>query len=338
MRTWFQFLNASKDEATVTIFDEIGYWGMSAKAFIDELNKIEAKVLNVEINSIGGSVFDGIAIYNALKMSGKTINVKVMGVAASIASVIAMAGNKIIMPANAYMMVHSPMSGVFGNAEEMRDMADVLDKIEKSLLATYVKRTGKPEADIKAMLAKDTWLTAAECKDMGFADEVVDAVEASAKFELDRLPENVQKVFKSAAPAPTSAPTPAPTAAPAPAEAAKPIAEQITALAKAAGFTAHGGAWAVKFTKVEDAQARIAEAVEIKALCVAVNKTDLADGYIKAGKTSAEARTEIANKMADGDQHIDTTRNAGGAPPRNGPKAVTTASVWAAHNKQTKGV
>jgi hypothetical protein len=160
-----------------------------------------------------------------------------MGVAASIASVILMAADKITMPENAFVMVHAPSGGVFGNASDMREMADVLDKISASLVATYVKRTGKTEDEVKAMLATDTWMTAAEAKAAGFADEVLDAVELTAKWDMadDRIPEAQRAAFKAVAkPAPVVAVVP-------PAKPAVPVAEQIAALAKEAGFEAHGG-------------------------------------------------------------------------------------------------
>lgn len=109
MRPCFKFVAATADQPSVlSIYDEIGFWGVQAKDFISDLAKVSSKVLNVEINSPGGDVFAGLAIYNALKGSGKEIVVKVMGVAASAASLIAMAGDKIIMPKNTFMMIHNP--------------------------------------------------------------------------------------------------------------------------------------------------------------------------------------------------------------------------------------
>lgn len=344
MRTWFNIQNAaSEDEATVSIYDEIGMWGITAADFNREFKAITGKIVNVEINSPGGSVFDGIAIYNMLIASGKTINMKVMGVAASIASLILMAGNKIVMPANAMVLVHSPKGGMFGTAEEMRDMADVLDKVKASLVGVYMKRTGKTEEEVTALLAKDTWMTAAEAKAAGFADEVIDAVDAKALFDLERIPEPVRAVFKAAAQSePTAEEIAAATAAQhgggsggAP---AVPMADQIVAAAKDAGFEAHAPLWAMTFSKLEDVMARIAVAREIKALCGAVKHADKADGYIAAGKTMAEVHIALTNAIAATDQHIDTSRKNSNQPAQQGPSAVTTAGIWAARNKQLTGV
>jgi ATP-dependent Clp endopeptidase proteolytic subunit ClpP len=328
-RSWFEIKNAAADDvATVTIFDEIGYWGITAADFNREFRAIKAPTINLEINSPGGSVFDGIAIYNMLKASGKTINGSVMGVAASIASVILMACTKITMPANAMVMVHSPSSGVWGTAVEMRDMADVLDKISASLVATYVKRTGKTEDEVKAMLAKDTWMTADEAKANGFADEVTDSIEVTAKFDMERIPEAARAAFKPAQKAPVAK-----------VEDNKPavsFVDQVVALATAAGFQAHAPLWAGKFKTADEVTARIAEAVEITALCKLVNKADEAVAFIKDGKTLAEVSATLVNAAAADDKQIDTSTKNDGDKSTN--KVPTVSSVWDKRNQRNQPI
>jgi ATP-dependent Clp protease protease subunit len=331
-KRFYEIKNAVDAEATLSIFDEIGFWGTNAADFRRDLEAVTAPVINLQINSPGGSVFDGIAIYNLLKASGKTIKAKVMGVAASIASVILMAADEIDMPANTMLMVHAPSGGVFGTATEMRDMADVLDKVQASLVATYVSRTGKSDEEIAALLVKDTWLTAAEAKDMGFADSVSDAVELTASFDMDdeRLPEAARVAFKAAADLRSSAEAAAAADAAAAAEAQRVEAErveaeriealrvaavatwanQVKALATDAGFAAHAAAWAVRFTKPEEVTARIAEVREIKDLFALAGKGTEGEALIVAHKSLAEARTELQTLIAAGDQHIDTTKPA----------------------------
>lgn len=332
-RPWYSIQNAAAEQATISIFDEIGYWGITASDFRRDFNAIKADIINLEINSPGGNVFDGIAIYNMLvasKATGKTINAKVMGVAASIASVILMAADKIVMPANSMVMVHSPSGGVFGTADDMREMAEVLDKVKDSLIGTYMKRTGKSDEDIRAMLAKDTFMSAQEALDNGFADEMIDAIELTAKFDLEDQPENIRAFFKP--PVVNPPPVTQPQAA---------YADQVLALAKAAGFEAHAGLWALNHTKIADVQARISEAREITALCNVVNKADKATGYIAASKPVAEVRAELTNAMADGDKHIDTAPKNSTQPNPNpaGPAAAASvAGIWAKRNKQTSGV
>ena len=141
MKTWYN-LTDKGETPVLSIFDDIGAYGVSAKLFLDDLRAVKAKSVDLEINSPGGDVFAGLAIYNGLRNSGKTINVKVLGLAASAASLVAMAGDTIEMPENAFLMIHNPWSFAAGDANDMRATADVLDKIGASLVTTYANRTG----------------------------------------------------------------------------------------------------------------------------------------------------------------------------------------------------
>ncbi|MBN8494930.1 MAG: Clp protease ClpP, partial [Burkholderiales bacterium] len=145
MKNWFEIKARADDTAEVSIFDEIGAYGVSAKEFIDALKAHAGKKVTLSINSPGGSVFDALAMYNALRAHGAEITAKVMGVAASAASIIFMAGDKRVMPENAFLMIHNPLTFAYGNADELRDMAEVLDKIAASLVGIYVTRSGKSE-------------------------------------------------------------------------------------------------------------------------------------------------------------------------------------------------
>lgn len=346
MRPCFKFIAAAAADqpATLSIYDEIGFWGVQAKDFIGDLRAIKSKVINVEINSPGGDVFAGLAIYNALKSSGKEIVVKVMGVAASAASLIAMAGDKIVMPKNTFMMVHNPWSFAAGNADELRDTADTLDKIGASLQATYVARTGQTEDKIKELLSKDTWLTADESLALGFATEVVDAVTASASFDMARadLPEAVRGVFLAAITTVTETETEVinkesttvtttETEGDTPAE--DPVADQVAALAKTAGLEAYASVFALGATTVADANTRIAAAREIVALCKVAGRPDDAAPAIKANKSVADVRASLISAKADEDVHTDTTK-----PNQLGTTAsssgVSPQKIWNSHNTQ----
>ncbi|HHH6356488.1 TPA: head maturation protease, ClpP-related, partial [Escherichia coli] len=133
-----------QSDADIYIYDEIGFWGVTAKQFISDLNALgDITHINLHINSPGGDVFEGIAIFNALKTHGASITVYVDGVAASMASVIAMVGNPVIMPENTFMMIHKPFGFTGGDAEDMRTYADLLDKVEAVLLS-LVDGSGNP--------------------------------------------------------------------------------------------------------------------------------------------------------------------------------------------------
>lgn len=191
MKNWYSIkASATGGEADIHIYDEIGYWGITAKKFVSDLKAIsDATSINLHINSPGGDVFDGIAIYNALKGLGIPITAYVDGLAASMASVIAMVGNPVIMPANAMMMIHKPWGASSGNANAMRDYAELLDKVESVLIPAYVEKTGKTPEAVSAMLEDETWLTGAECVAHGFADQVTESVRAMACIESKRIEE-----------------------------------------------------------------------------------------------------------------------------------------------------
>jgi ATP-dependent Clp endopeptidase proteolytic subunit ClpP len=352
MRPCFKFIAAASADqpATLSIYDEIGFWGVQAKDFIGDLRAVTSKVINVEINSPGGDVFAGLAIYNALKSSGKEIVVKVMGVAASAASLIAMAGDKIVMPKNTFMMVHNPWSFASGNAEDLRGTADTLDKIGASLQATYAARTGQTEDKIKELLSKDTWLTADESLELGFATEVVDAVTASASFDMARadLPEAVRGVFKAALETTTETTTETENSVtttetvtvtetdgdtPDDSAPAAALADQIAALAKTAGLEAYASVFALGSTVIADATARIAAAREIVALCKVAGRPDDAPAAIAANKSIADVRAALIAAKADDDQHTDTSKpnQAGTSASSSG---VSPQKVWNSHNAQ----
>lgn len=197
-KRFWAFRALANNEGELTIYGEIadsqGGWfsdgseitPTSFKAELDALGDITT--LNVYVNSPGGDVFAGQTIYSQLKRHKATVNVYVDGLAASIASVIAMAGDTIHMPANAMMMIHHPMSGVYGNAHEMRAMADTLDKVCESIQETYLaKASGLTHEDLGALLDSESWLTAQECLDLGLCDVVEEekAIAASVRdFEI----------------------------------------------------------------------------------------------------------------------------------------------------------
>jgi ATP-dependent protease ClpP protease subunit len=173
-------------DAELLIYGPIGdsWWSESvtAKSVVEQLQQIQATTIQVRINSEGGSVQDGLAIYNALKRHGARIVVTVDGLAASIASLIAMAGDEVVMPSNTLMMVHAPWAYTGGNATDLREAADVLDTYATSMATSYATKTGKSNADILALLqdGKDHWYTADQAIAFGLADRsTADADEAT---------------------------------------------------------------------------------------------------------------------------------------------------------------
>ncbi|HEJ9506554.1 TPA: Clp protease ClpP [Proteus mirabilis] len=189
-KSWFRMQAKEDQTADIYIYDEIGGWGISARRFTEDLISLgNLSHINLHIHSPGGEVFDGIAIYNQLKNHSSTITVYIDGLAASMASVIAMVGDTVIMPKNAMMMIHKPWGVSWGDANDMREYADLLDKLENVLIPAYVAKTGKTTEEITAMLEQETWLDGDECVEHGFADKVIEPVKAMASLTSKRIEE-----------------------------------------------------------------------------------------------------------------------------------------------------
>ncbi len=189
-KNWFRMQAKEDQTADIYIYDEIGGWGISARRFTEDLISLgNLSHINLHIHSPGGEVFDGIAIYNQLKNHSATITVYIDGLAASMASVIAMVGDTVIMPKNAMMMIHKPWGVSWGDANDMREYADLLDKLENVLIPAYVAKTGKTTEEITAMLEQETWLDGDECVEHGFADKVIEPVKAMASLTSKRIEE-----------------------------------------------------------------------------------------------------------------------------------------------------
>jgi ATP-dependent Clp protease protease subunit len=187
MNSWYT-IRAQSTGAEVVIYDEIGAYGVSAKGFLAELAALpDATPLALRLNSPGGSVFDAVAIYNAIKRHTGTVTVWIDGIAASAASYIAMAGDEVIMPENAFLMIHDPAGMVMGTAIDMRAMAEALDKIKGSLLQGYAAKSGRPQEEIAPLMAAETWLDAKDALDLGFADRIAEPVRIAARFDVGRF-------------------------------------------------------------------------------------------------------------------------------------------------------
>lgn len=215
-RPWYRVEAAAKTgektRAKVHIFDAIGGWfGLRAKDLVKEINDLDVDEIEVRLNSPGGQVWDGIAIMNALRAHRATVEVHVDGLAASIASVIAMSGDRIIMSRGAQMMIHCGSTITWGNAADLRKDAAVLDKIDANIAGIYSARAGGDQADWLALMEAETWYNAAEAVDAHLADEAEDGdigaddedadEDVAARFDLSIY----HHAGRSNAPAPLSA-------------------------------------------------------------------------------------------------------------------------------------
>lgn len=176
--------------AEVRIYDEISnnpYWGVSAKVFAEEIAALDVDELQVYINSPGGSAWDGMAIMNSLRRHKATVNVVVDGLAASAASLIAMAGDHVTMNRGSELMIHDTSGLAYGNAATMLETAEILNKLSDSYADSYAARAGRDRAHWREVMRAETWYTAEEAVLAGLADEWADAPAAEAKFDLSRF-------------------------------------------------------------------------------------------------------------------------------------------------------
>ncbi len=220
-RSWYTINALSAPEPTVEIYiyDVIGYWGISAQQFITDCKAagvFSAKQIRLHIHSPGGDVMDGFAIYNTLARLTCKIDIWNDGMAASMASVILCLPNATVhMPSNAWVMIHKPWSGSVGNADDLRDTADWLDRNEALLLNAYEKKTGKPREELAALLSAETWLDGHQAKELGFVDVLEEPISAAAYVnenkmkDFNSIPTPARAMFGANANAGATAPAPA---------------------------------------------------------------------------------------------------------------------------------
>lgn len=328
----FSFKALDADRAEIRIDGEIGGgWfdedPVTAKQFAKNLKALgKPKELAIHINSPGGSVFDGSAIYSQLKRHKARKTVFVEGLAASIASMIAMAGDEVVIPANAFLMIHRASGLAQGDADEMRKTADVLEKLESGIVAAYVEKTGRDADEINELMADETWMTGAEAVAFGFADRTTDAIQATACLTPSAL-----ACFKTP---PAALMTPPLSiseedctmsdeieAAPLESEPAPPVVEvsdsappvlDASSVAAACAATASACATAgfpqlaadliARQASADVVAARLRMATQIKAACTLAKLPERLDGYLNSGMSDIEVRADLFEHLAARDQ------------------------------------
>ena len=184
---WYNIKNSSKTSTEIVIYDEIGTWGVDSKSFIEEVKNISTEEVLLRINSPGGSVIDGLAIHDAIKRMPQKVTAKVEGLAASIASIIALGADEVSMSQNSLFMIHNVWGGETGGAKDMRKAADLMDKMSDRLVNIYVSKTGKDEIEIRDWMDNETWFTADEALEAGFINYVDEPIALAAKFDISKL-------------------------------------------------------------------------------------------------------------------------------------------------------
>lgn len=349
-RTWYRFENNAQTPtvADIYVYDLIGrsWWSddtVAAKQFIDELKALAADVrtIRVHVNSPGGDVFEAVAITNALRAQreekGRTVEMLVEGLAASAASFLLQAGNTIRIADNALVMVHNPWSIQIGEASDMLEMAAMLEKVRDTIIATYRWHSTLSVDELKALMDAETWLTADEAIEKGFATEKVEGLRAAACFGAPSLraikvpaqfADQVQ-AFAQQAQQRDAAPSPAP------AEEVLARCQRADCLDLAAALVAEKATLEQVDARISSAQAAKAEAQArreaITGMCASQRLPALADSLVASGMTVDQVRAHLTVVTAA----LDRIEIDGGLRPDAGPEAVTAS--WKEAHKRASG-
>ncbi|WP_226648987.1 ClpP-like prohead protease/major capsid protein fusion protein [Microbulbifer variabilis] len=186
-KSWYSITSAAnKGEADIYLYDTIGYWGVTAKDFARDLKMLgNISKINLHINCPGGDVFDGTAIYNLLKDHKAEVETWIEGIAASMGSVIALAGDTVHIAENAYYMVHNPSAGVRGDERALEKTKNLLAKVKTTMIGLYASRTGMSDEEVSQVMDDETWYTGAEAVAAGFATDTTAAIEMASSFNGD---------------------------------------------------------------------------------------------------------------------------------------------------------
>ena len=194
---WYNIQNKASETADVYIFDEIGTYGVTAQEFINDIKGLKDMPINLRINSLGGDVFDGMAMYNVIKRREAKTTVYIEGIAASIATIIALGADEVVMAENSLFMIHNAWGGTMGEAKDMRKTADTLDKISSELTDIYRKKTGLSYEALTEMMDEETWLNAEEAYELGFVDVISDSIKVAAKYDVSKFKNITQEEIQN---------------------------------------------------------------------------------------------------------------------------------------------
>lgn len=282
----------------INLYGEIG-WEVAASDVVKALSEERGNTVEVHINSIGGDVFEGLAIYNALIQWPGNVAVHIDGIAASMGSMIAMAGDTVSMASASLMMIHNPFTTVSGDQHKMKKTADLLETVRQTLVGAYTRKTGMGSEEVIALLDAETWMDAETAKRLGFVDEItesdLDMAACLRGVDLTKFknpPEiAMSKEEKPAAPVAVADPAPAVSETPA-VSAAQPKEVQMDSQKIAAELDA------AKATAISEERKRVSE---ITNLCASVKAPEMTASLIESGATIDQARAQIIDSMVKGD-------------------------------------
>lgn len=336
----------------VYVYGEIGAWGITAHQFIQDLKAADDGVSPVVVafNTNGGDLFEGLAIHNALRRLGERCTARVDGLAASAGSVAVCGAHRVVMRSSDFLMIHNPYTWVGGDAEDLRRVADVLDKAFEAMIAAYkAKAPNIDDAELRRLVNNESWLTASEALALGLADEVSTDVKVQAclgqgstmaryrntpQALLDQLKASKEEPAKPVVQEPEADPA-APTPTPSDSTA---LALMITQACAQAGIS-NLVEPLIASTKLADeatVQAALTRAKAVRDLCVAARLPEMTGEYVQAGLDATAVRARLFDKLVGGGKGFEIDNSlppADDAPEKVQAKAPNPSSIWSARRQ-----
>lgn len=353
---WYQIKSEVQAEQTtieIYIYGEIGGWGITANQFIQDLKAVDDGVSPVvaAFNTIGGDLFDGLAIHNALSRLGERCTARIDALAASAGSVAACGAHRMVMASNAMLMVHNPWTYTAGDAEDLRKVADVLDQTFEAIIAAYkAKAPDIDDAELRRMVNDETWLTAQEALALGLADEVGNGVDVKACLGRGAVMQRYRQTPKAlldqleTEPASDNPPeNPAPTDPPSNDTVnSTALALMITQACSKAGISNLVESL-IASTKLADeatVQAAITQAKSVRDLCVAARLPELTAEFVKAGLDKQAVQARLFDKLVSGGKGFEINNSlppADDAPEKVKAQLPNPSSIWSARRQAATG-
>ena len=352
---WYS-LKASGEAETrsieVYVYGEIGTWGITANQFVRDLAALDDGVspIVVAFNSVGGDLFDGLAIHNALSRLGERCTGRVDALAASAASVAVCGAHKVVIASNAMLMIHNPWTYASGDAEDLRKVATALDQAMEAIIAAYkAKAPNIDEVELRRLVNAETWLTASEAVALGLADEVGEGVTVKACLgqggALQRYQHAPQALLAQLEEPPEPEPTPEPVKPepenPPIVDSAK-LALMITQSCNTAGISNLIESL-ISTTKLADeatVNAALTNAKAVRDMCVAARLPEFTQQFVAAGLTVEAVRGRLFDKLVSGGGfEIDNSLPINDDPaPKTQAKQPDTNAIYAARRAAQTGV
>jgi ATP-dependent protease ClpP protease subunit len=347
-KSWYHVRASSEAEQPVIevyVYGEIGGWGITASQFVQDLRALDdgTSPILVAFNSVGGDLFDGLAMHNALSRLGERCTARVDALAASAASVAVCGAHRVVIAASAMLMIHNPWTYSSGDADDFRRVADVLDQTLEAIIAAYkTKAPGIDDAELRRLVNAETWLTAAEAVALGLADEIGNGIEVKACIGEGTALHRYQHAPKALLAQLDEQPeTDAPDDPPAPS--AESDASNL-ALVITQGCTGAGISNLIEpliaLTKLADeatVQAALANAKAINDLCVAARLPELVEGYVRAELDPQAVRARLFDKLTGkGGFEIDNSLPLETDEIQSGVRQPDPRGIWASRRSSGK--